>query len=40
MTPSMFIGAMLIVGMLFIISLVVLLFILMIEMIDKDQNKL
>jgi len=36
----MFIGAMLIVGMLFIISLVVLLFILMIEMIDKDQNKL
>jgi len=40
MTPSMFIGAMLIVGMLFIISLVVLLFILMIEMIDKDQNEL
>ena len=40
MTPSMFIGAMLIIGMLFIISLVVLLFILMIEMIDKDQNEL
>lgn len=40
MTPSMFIGAMLIVGMLFIISLVVLLFILMIEMINKDQNEL
>jgi len=40
MTPSMFIGTMLIVGMLFIVSLVVLLFILMIEMINKDQNEL